>query len=375
MRRRERGVRQAARVVFVAASIASIVAGLLLAGHIAGFIRYSSVHGAALVQRERQAIGASGSADPRCQNLSYLYPAPAPSGTPKGLLEIPVLRLVAPVLQGTGDGVLADAVGHVPASAWPGQPGTSVLAAHDVSWFSRIDRLRSGDKIRYVMPCRTFVYRVVSHRVVNAGYPIYNTGTATIVLDTCYPLDAIYLTGSKYLVYANLIATSPTSPTSTMPTPPASPDALIVPAPKALVSEGLSLGQNEIPLGDLSLTGSPIPGWSQSSAPIQTESSVLSEYFGIVRSAEQGERSWWADLAPSVPTFTAAGIWDGKITGYDTPLNIVLRVRGGRVLGATLTAVVSSAGSLQPGTYNLTVTETVRGKELFVNNFTMHPAS
>ena len=369
--RRGRGVRRTRRVVSVAVSIASVGAGLLLAGQIAGFFRNTSVHGAALVQRERQAISAPGPADLRCQSLIHLSAAPAASGMPQGLLEIPVLGLVAPVLQGTGDAVLADAVGHVPASAWPGQPGTSVLAAHDVTWFSRIDRLRSGDEIRYVMPCRTFVYRVVSHRVVDAGYPIYSTATATIVLDTCYPLDAIYLTGNKYLVYADLIETSPTS---AMPVPPASPAALIVPAPKALAAEGLSLGQNEAPLGDLGLTGSPNSGWSQSSAPIQAEASVLTAYFGIVRSAEQGERNWWADLAPSVPTITAAGIWDGEITGYGTPLNIVLRVRGGRVLGATLTAVVSSAGSRQPGTYNLTVTETVRGKELLVSNFTMDPA-
>jgi len=372
MKRRERRAGQTARVVFVAVSIASIGAGLVLAGQIAGFIRSSSVHGAALVQRERRAISASGPADRRCQSLSRLYPAPAASGAPQGLLEIPVLGLVAPVLQGTGDAVLADAVGHLPASAWPGQPGTSVLAAHDVTWFSRIDRLGSGDEIRWVMPCRTFVYRVVSHRVVYNGYPIYNTAAATVALVTCYPLDALYLTGNKYLVYANLVETVRTL---AMPKPPASRAALAVPAPKALAAEGLGLGQNEVPLGDLSLTGSPRPGWSQSSAPIQAEASVLAAYFGIVRSAEQGERSWWAHLAPSVPASTAAGIWDGEITAYDTPLNIALRVRGGRVLGATLTAAVSSAGSLEPGTYRLTATETVRGKELLVNGFMMRPAS
>jgi len=367
----ERGARQTARVVLVAVSIASIGAGLLLAGQIAWFMWNSSVHGAALVQRERKAISASGLADSRCQSPSHLYPAPAASGTPQGLLEIPVLGLVAPVLQGTGDAVLADAVGHVPASAWPGQPGTSVLSAHDVTWFSRIDWLRSGDEIRYVTPCRTFAYRIMSHRVVPAGYPIYSTATATIVLSTCYPLDAIYLTGSKYLVHADLIGTSPTS---AMPTPPASPAPLIVPAPKALVAQGLSLGQNSVPLGTLSVAGSPPSGWSQSNAPFQAEATALTAYFGIVRSAEQGERSWWADLAPSVPAIAAAGLWDGEITRYDTPLDITLRVQGRRVLGATLTATVSSAGSQRPGTYTLTVTETVSGKELLVSGLTMHPA-
>ena len=150
------------------------------------------------------------------------------------MLEIPVLGLTAPVLQGTGDAVLAEAVGHVPASVWPGQAGTSVLSAHDVTWFSGIGQLRPGDEMRYVMPCRTLTYRVTSHRVVAAGSPVYNTATARIVLDTRYPLDALFLTGSRYLVYADLIETSPTSPVSA---PPASPSPLIVPAPKALVAE------------------------------------------------------------------------------------------------------------------------------------------
>jgi sortase A len=366
---RERRGRRVVPLVLVAVSIACIGAGLLLAGHIAWFVRSSSVHGAALVQRERRAISVSGPAAPTCQSLGQ-YGAAAASGEPQGLLEIPVLGLTAPVLQGTGDPVLAEAVGHVPASAWPGQPGTSVLSAHDVTWFSGIGQLRPGDKLRYVMPCRTFTYRVMSHRVVAAGSPVYNTATARIVLDTCYPLNALYLTGSRYLVYADLIETSPTS---AIPAPAASPSPLIVPAPKALVAEGLGLEQNEAPLGVLSFAGSPSSTWRQSSTPLQAEASVLTAYFGIVRSAEQANPGWWADLAPSLRESAAAGLWGGQITGYDTSLDITLRVRGTRVLGATLSAGVSTAGSRQPGTYSLAVTETVSGHELLVSSFTMHP--
>jgi sortase A len=366
---RERRGRRVVRLALVAVSVACIGAGLLLAGHMAWFVRSSSVHGAALVQRERRAISVSGPAAPSCQSLSQ-YGAPAAGGEPQGLLEIPVLGLTAPVLQGTGDPVLAEAVGHVPASVWPGEPGTSVLAAHDVTWFSGIGQLRPGDELRYVIPCRTFTYRVTSHRVVAAGYPVYNTVTARIVLDTCYPLNALYLTGSRYLVYADLIETSPTA---AIPAPPATPSPLIVPAPKALVAEGLGLEQNEAPLGVLSLAGSPSASWRQTSAPLQAEASVLTAYFGIVRSAEQANRNWWADLAPSLRGPATAGLWGGQITGYDTPLDITLRMQDSRVLGATLTAEVSTAGSRQPGTYSLAVTETVSGRELLVSSFTMHP--
>jgi sortase A len=149
--------------------------------------------------------------------------------------------------------VLNDAVGHVRASAWPGQPGTGVFAAHYVTWFSGIGRLNRGDKIRYVTPCRTYTYRVTSHRVVRAGYPVYNTAIPTVVLDTCYPLDALYLTNTRYLVYATLATTSPTSPAlAAVPSPVARPRPLLtVPAPKALAAQGLGLDQNDGPLGIL----------------------------------------------------------------------------------------------------------------------------
>jgi sortase A len=362
--------RRAVPLVLAAVSIACIGAGLLIAGHIAWFLRSSSIHGAALVQRERRAISVSKSGAATCQSLSQ-YDAGAASGEPQGLLEIPLLGLTAPVLQGTGDAVLAEAVGHVPASVWPGQSGTSVLAAHDVTWFSGIAQLRPGDELRYVMPCRTFTYRVTSFSVVAGGSPVDSTATARIVLDTCYPLDALYLNGRRYLVYADLIQTSPTS---AIPAPPASLSPLVVPAPKALVAEGLDLEQNEAPLGVLGLAGSPSASWRQTSAPLQTEVAALTAYFGVVRSAEQANQSWWADLAPSLRGSAPADLWGGRITGYHTPLDITLRLRGSRVLGATLTAEVSSAGSRQPGTYNLAVTETVTGDELLVSSFTMQPA-
>src|SRR5260370_4103432 len=142
--RRARGGRSASRLVIVAVSIACVGAGLLLAGQLAWFLRSSSVRGAAVVQRERRAISVAGHAARACQSLGPALHAPAAGGAPQGLLEIPVLRLVAPVLEGTAYALLNQAVGHVPARACPGQPGTSVLAAHDVTWFSRIGPLRAA---------------------------------------------------------------------------------------------------------------------------------------------------------------------------------------------------------------------------------------
>jgi LPXTG-site transpeptidase (sortase) family protein len=378
----------------VAASIACIVAGIVIVAQLGWFLHDSSVHGTALIHRAHRAIAAAAADGAAClgpvgdaaaaggpdrgppsprTTTQDRSTTPDRSGTPRGLLEAPSLGLVAPVREGASDSVLNDAVGHIPASAWPGHPGTSVFSAHDVTWFSRIDGLMPGDEIRYVTPCRTYTYRVTSHRIVPAGYAVYNTAIPSMVLDTCYPLDALYLTNARYLVYATLAVTSPTS---LLPPPRASPVSLTVPAPRALAAQGLGLEQNEVPLGRLHLAGAPSPAWRETNAPLRTEAAALTAYFGVIRSAEQGKRIWWEDLAPSVPQPSATGLWEGEITGYDTRLDVTLRVQGDRALSATLTAVVTTADLNQSGTYDVTVTETATATgRLLVSGFTMRPAS
>jgi sortase A len=341
-------LRGALRVIGAIVSVASICAAVALGMHIWLFLHNSSTRGAALVHTERQAIAAAAGDGSGCQ-------AKQPDG-PRGLLEAPSLGLVAPVLDGTGDDVLAVAVGHVPASVWPGQPGTSVLSAHDVTWFSGLTRLRTGDQLRYVTPCTTYSFQVTSHAVVNAGSPVYNTAAGRLVLDTCYPLDALYFTPTRYLVYAVLTGSAATQPAVAAPANWPVPD---VPVPAELANQGLSLNQNYAPLGTLSITGDAEPAWQQSSAPMQLEAAGLTEYFGLLRSAAQDQAGWWRDLAPQAPMPTA--LTGATITGYSTRLRITLDVTGSRPQGVTLTAVVTLSNG---ATRTLTVGETVTGGKL-----------
>lgn len=286
-------------------SIAALAAGLVIAAQVGWFLHDSSVRGAAIIHQLRQAIAAERFHPADCQDPAH-HRAPAPrhagrggSDVARGLLEIPALGLVAPVRQGVSDAVLNDAVGHVPASAWPGRSGTSVFSGHDVTWFSRIGNLKRSDVIRYVTRCRTYTYRVTSHRVVRAGYRLYNTAAPTMVLETCYPSDALYLTGTRYLVFAALTTTSRPARAVALRPRPAAP-ALTVPEPRGLAAEGLSLSHNEGPLGTLVLSGAASPAWRQTNGPLTSEAAALAGYFGVLRSASQERRRWWADLAPSV---------------------------------------------------------------------------
>jgi hypothetical protein len=71
-------------------------------------------------------------------------------------LSIPAIHLQAPVEEGTEDQELNVAVGHAPASVWPGAAGTSVFLAHDVSYFVHLDALKPGDVISYATACDTW---------------------------------------------------------------------------------------------------------------------------------------------------------------------------------------------------------------------------
>jgi hypothetical protein len=144
-----------------------------------------------------------------------------------------------------------------------------------------------------------------------------------------------------------------------------------VPAPAPLVAQGLDLDHNDAPLGALTITGSPSANWRQSSAPLTVERVALEAYFGVIRSAEQGQRSWWADLAPAVPVSAAAPLWGGELSGYDSALDITLRVDGGDPAGATLTAVVVAGPA---GRYDITVRETISAGILLVTGLRMRPA-
>jgi sortase A len=378
-RHRVQCFRPNARVVVAGAGLAAIGTGIGIVAQIGVFYYHSSTTGRDLVGQERTEIARAARSPTACQ--APLGAAgggtkrPAADGAgghgPVGLLEAPSLGMVAPVLQGTGDSVLGEAVGHDPASAWPGQPGTSVLSAHDVTWFSRIGRLKPGNEIRYVTPCRTYTYKVTSHVIVAAGSPVYSRGTARLVLDTCYPLDALFITSTRYLVYADLITAAPTHAAPAVPErwrPPA------VPAPAELAAQGLDLAHNPAPLGRLRLTGAPSRAWSQSSAPLQFEAAALAEYFGLIRSAAQEKWTWWADLAPSVPTWAAGAMWGGQLKSYDSNLLIALHAVGTRPVKATLTATVTVTGPNGPGSYKLTVTEAVRAGKLLVTRARLTPA-
>jgi sortase A len=297
------------------------------------------------------------------------------AGGPEGLLVIPAIGLTAPVEEGTGDAQLNVAVGHVPDSVWPGTTGNTVLEAHDVSYFVNIDQLKPGDTIEYETSCTTYDYTVQSHQVIKQGSTVYNTPTPTISLVTCWPTDALWFTPTRYLVTADMVRSTPANRSTTTGTSgvsvPASASPPTVPAPAALVAQGLTLATNSIPMGTMSVAGTPTPAYVEGPGPLAVQSSAVESFIAAIKALNQNQLGWWSAVAPSVPV--PQPLVNAQIS-YNASLDVTVTATGTAATSLQLTDTATVTGGNAPGSYAITVVQTVIGGQLLITSWSLHPA-
>lgn len=291
-------------------------------------------------------------------------------GGPQGLLEAPAIGLVAPVEQGTGNGVLSVAVGHDPSSVWPGVAGNAVLEAHDVSYFVDIDHLAPGDTIRYTTPCATYFFAVQAHRVVQQGSAVYDTAAPTLTLVTCWPTDALWFTPDRYLVTASETKVLRRAPKDlSVPadveagTPPS------VSAPPALVAEGLTLADYSVPMGTMTIVGDPSPTWVESPAPLADQDAAVEAFIAGIRATTQDQPDWWHAIAPGVPL--PAALLGAQNPSYLSALDVTVTAAANTASSVLLTTTVSISGGDAPGRYALTDDDTIVDGHLQITSWTL----
>lgn len=247
-----------------------------------------------------------------------------------GVLDIPALHVVAPVVNGVTESDIAVAVGHDPTSPWPGSPGESLLLAHDVSFFSQLSALKPGDEVLFARGCTLARYRVVSGKVIKPGtFMPTPAGGAGLGLVTCWPTNALFWTPDRYTVQTALVSTGPI--TTQLPTPAGLPPVPRVDVAPALAAQGVGLQQNEVPLGTLAIDGSPAASFSQGPGPLADERAVLHAYFAARKAALAGSSAWWSALAAKDVPLPHA--WANR-----GPLSVHLDVSGVQLVGATAVA-------------------------------------
>jgi sortase A len=126
---------------------------------------------------------------------------------PIGRLEIPRIGLSAVVMEGGDEQTLNVAVGHLPDTPLPWQPGNAALAGHRDTFFRPLRRIRDGDEIRLVTPRGTFRYRTTRQVVVEPDelWVLDPSPAAALTLITCYPFDFVGAAPRRFVVQAERI--------------------------------------------------------------------------------------------------------------------------------------------------------------------------
>jgi sortase A len=145
------------------------------------------------------------------QPVSSASPKAAPAAPVDGLIgriEIPRLLLSVVVVEGVDKTSLRRAIGHIPGTALPGEPGNVGLAGHRDTFFRPLKDLKIEDEIRISTLKGRFRYQVVSLRVVdpdNVGV-LASSGEKVLTLVTCYPFSFIGPAPKRWIVRARQVS-------------------------------------------------------------------------------------------------------------------------------------------------------------------------
>ncbi len=135
-----------------------------------------------------------------------LHPAArvAAHGSVIGMLEIPRLAVSAIVVQGDSNDVLRRAVGHIPGTPLPGQPGNIALAAHRDTIFRPLRKIAVGDVIELRTDTGVLRYRVSSTEIVPPSRVavLDSRGRNELTLVTCYPFYYVGHAPNRFVVHA-----------------------------------------------------------------------------------------------------------------------------------------------------------------------------
>jgi sortase A len=161
-------------------------------------VAFARAEAAARARREAGRAGAAAS-EPASGAAAALTP-----GALVGLLEIPRLRVSTPIVQGDDAATLDRAVGHLPDTPLPWQPGNSAVAAHRDRLFRPLEHIAVGDEIVVRTADAEIRYRVAATSVVSPRdlSVLDPRERDTLTLITCYPFRYVGRAPKRFIVHA-----------------------------------------------------------------------------------------------------------------------------------------------------------------------------
>ena len=125
-----------------------------------------------------------------------------------GRLSVPRLHLSAMVREGVEAKTLRLSVGHIPATALPGQAGNVGIAGHRDTFFRRLKDLRTKDEIVFSTLNGNFKYEVESLLVVEPDNVavLAPSSENMLTMVTCYPFSYIGSAPKRFIVRARQVS-------------------------------------------------------------------------------------------------------------------------------------------------------------------------
>jgi len=128
---------------------------------------------------------------PLYQSLAQI-PIPTPGPEQAIQLQIPIIDVDAPVVQGDGWEQLKKGIGQQIGTADPGQVGNMVMSAHNDVFgeiFRNLDQLERGDQIIVYTPQHAYTYLITNIQIVEPTdvEVMSTTPDPTVTLISCYP--------------------------------------------------------------------------------------------------------------------------------------------------------------------------------------------
>jgi sortase A len=138
------------------------------------------------------------------QNKIGLSRAATKEGDVLGRIEIPRLRMLVAIVEGTTSRTLDTGVGHIEGTALPGEPGNIGIAGHRDTYFRALKDIQVGDEIRIQTAAGLSRYKVDRMQIVPpSDISVLAPSTASaITLVTCYPFYFIGAAPRRFVVHA-----------------------------------------------------------------------------------------------------------------------------------------------------------------------------
>ncbi len=184
-----------------------LTAGVLILGYCGYVLLDARLYQASETRNFEEQIKGSApilASDVSLREASFLPDA----GKPLGEIELTRVGVTAMILEGTDDRTLRRAVGHVPGTPLPGQPGNVAIAGHRDTFFRALRNVRQDDEITLMTLQGSYRYRVDSISVVGpeATQVLDNTGGDFLTLVTCFPFYYVGPAPRRFIVRAQRIS-------------------------------------------------------------------------------------------------------------------------------------------------------------------------